>query len=312
MNRPRCAVAVLAVLAAVLSLGLAPSATAGHHPKVDRIGLPDGWQPEGITTDGRVLYVGSLVDGALWKADPRTGRGRVLAAGAEGRVAVGVEYDRRRDLLWVAGGPTAVVRAHDADTGRVVRSYDFPGERFVNDLVVTRHGVYATDSMNQELLVVPLRKGKRLPSAAAARVLPLTGEVEFVDGEFNLNGIVRHQGRLLAVQSNTGLLFRINPWTGRTRSVDLHGYLLSNGDGLEIRRSRLFVVRNTDNLVAVVLLSRWARSGRVVAERTSADFDVPTTAALVGRSLWAVNARFGTPPEPDTEYWVTRLPVRKH
>jgi sugar lactone lactonase YvrE len=309
MNRPRCVVSILAVLAAVLSLGLAPSAMAGHHPKVDRIELPDGWQPEGITTDGRALYLGSLADGALWKADPRSGRGRLLAAGADGRVAVGVEYDRRRDLVWVAGGPTAVVRAHDADSGRAVRSYEFPGERFVNDLVVTRHGVFATDSMNQELLVVPLGKGTWLPPKRAAHVLPLTGELEYVEG-FNLNGIVRHQGRLLAVQSNTGLLFRINPWTGRTRTVDLDGYLLSNGDGLELRRSRLFVVRNTDNLVAVVLLSRWARSGRVVAERTSADFDVPATAALVGRSLWAVNARFSTPPEPDTEYWITRLPVR--
>ncbi len=309
MNRPRCVVSILAVLAAVLSLGLAPSAAAGHHPKVDRIELPDGWQPEGITTDGRALYLGSLADGALWKADPRSGRGRLLAAGAEGRVAVGVEYDRRRDLVWVAGGPTAVVRAHDADSGRAVRSYEFPGERFLNDLVVTRHGVFATDSMNQELLVVPLRKGKWLPPKRAAHVLPLTGELEYVEG-FNLNGIVRHQGRLLAVQSNTGLLFRINPWTGRTRTVDLGGYLLSNGDGLEVRRSRLFVVRNTDNLIAVVLLSRWARSGRVVAERTSADFDVPATAALVGRSLWAVNARFNTPPEPDTEYWITRLPLR--
>jgi sugar lactone lactonase YvrE len=312
MNRPRCAVALLGALAAVLSMAVAPPASAGHAHHVDRIDLPDGWQPEGITTDGRALYVGSLADGALWKADPRTGKGRILADGMDGRVAVGVDHDGRRHLVWVAGGGTAEIRAHDARTGRVKATYTFESEneRFVNDLVVTRRGVFATDSMNQELLVVPLHKGKRLPAPPAARTLPLTGDLEYAEG-FNLNGIVRHHGRLLAVQSNTGLLFRIDPWSGRTRTVDLGGYLLTNGDGLEIRGHRLFVVRNQLNLVAVLHLSWWARSGRLLAERTSDDFDVPTTAALVGRSLWAVNARFNTTPEPDTDYWITRLRVRR-
>ena len=37
---------------------------------------------------------------------------------------------------------------------------------------------------------------------------------------------------LLAVQTNTGKLFRINPRTGATREVDLGGASLANGDGL--------------------------------------------------------------------------------
>jgi hypothetical protein len=41
--------------------------------------------------------------------------------------------------------------------------------------------------------------------------------------------------------------------------------------------------------------------------RTSDDFDVPTTAALVGDALWAVNARFGTEPAAESEYWITRV-----
>ena len=68
-------------------------------------------------------------------------------------MAVGVDHDRRRDLLWVAGGGTNRIRAHDADTGRRLAVYNFPSEtaRFINDLVVTRRAVYATDSFNQEL-----------------------------------------------------------------------------------------------------------------------------------------------------------------
>lgn len=70
-------------------------------------------------------------------------------------------------------------------------------------------------------------------------------------------------------------------------------------------------MRNRLNLVAVVHLDRRLRSGSIGAELTG-DLDVPTTAALVGTSLWAVNARFGTPPAPGTDYWVTRLDKRHH
>jgi hypothetical protein len=38
--------------------------------------------------------------------------------------------------------------------------------------------------------------------------------------------------------------------------------------------------------------------------------DFPTTIAFAGGSLWAVNARFSTPPEEDTPYWITRLPAK--
>jgi hypothetical protein len=117
---------------------------------------------------------------------------------------------------------------------------------------------------------------------------------------------------VVAVQSNTGLLFRINPRTGTTRQVDLGGTLVTNGDGLEARGRHLFVVRNQDNLVAWLTLDRRARSGSLVAELTSPTFDVPATAALVGRSLWAANARFTTEPTAQTPYWLSRVTLRHH
>ena len=291
---------------------------AGHGPShsPDTIQLPNGWQPEGITTDGKYLYAGSLADGAIWRANARTGSGEQLAEGETGRVAVGIDYDRRRDLLWVAGGDTGEIRAQDADTGEVLATYEFPSEnpRFLNDLVVTPRAVYATDSFNQELAVVPLttrhrHRGGGLPPSSVADTLPLDGDLVYQEG-FNLNGIVRSGSRLLAVQTNTGTLFRINARTGHTRAVDLGNAVLTNGDGLEPGRGVLYVVRNQDNLISVLDLNRRLTSGTVVDEIMDEEFDVPTTAALVRHSLFAVNARFGTPPTPDTEYSIVRVDAR--
>jgi len=309
------AAAVVPLSAAGATTASAPSQQAGRQAEraPDQIPLPDGWQPEGITTDGRALYAGSLADGAIWKASPKTGRGAVLAAGATGRVAVGIDYDRKRDLLWVAGGPTGLVRAQDADTGAVLATYDFSDKaRFLNDLTVTRRAVLVTDSMNQELAVVPFgkyhHKAGRLPPAAAAKVQPLTGDLVYTDG-FNLNGIVKVQHRVVAVQSNTGLLFRINQRTGTTRQVDLGGALLTNGDGLESLGRTLYVVRNQDNLIAEVRLHDKALAGHLVDELAADSLDVPATVALVRNALWAANARFNTEPTPTTPYWITRVPL---
>lgn len=311
MTRPRWSAALLALVIPFIPATTADARPADAHAATapSRINLPDGWQPEGITTDGDRLYVGSLANGALWKANPDTGRGRILARGATGRVAVGVEYDARHHLLWVAGGATNTIRAHDARTGRVRATYTFPSAtpRFLNDLVVTRTGVFATDSMNQELAVVPFGKDGSLRPPRAARTLPLTGALVYAPG-FNLNGIVRYRGRLVAVQTNTGKLFRINRTTGRTRALDLGGSLLTNGDGLEIHGRTLFVVRNQDNLITVLRLTRWLTGATIRRQLTSPDLDVPSTVALQDRRLWAVNARFSTTPTPSTPYWITRVP----
>ena len=75
---------------------------------------------------------------------------------------------------------------------------------------------------------------------------------------FNLNGIARTPDgeALLVVQSNTGLLFRVDPATGEATTVDLGGTLLSNGDGLLVVGRTLYAVQNAMNRVAVVELNR--------------------------------------------------------
>jgi sugar lactone lactonase YvrE len=301
----------LLVLLLMATVALLP-ATAGAATFPDLIRLPDGWQPEGIAAGrGTSLYVGSIPTGAVWKADARTGKGEVLVEGREGRAAIGIKVDKR-NRLFVAGGPTGMAFVYDARTGEDLASYQLTPEgtaaTFVNDVAVTHKAAYFTDSLNQQLYVVPFGRKGRLPGQGKARVLPLTGDLVYTTG-FNLNGIAADRGgrALLAVQSNTGLLFRINPRTGVTRQVDLGGASLTNGDGLLLIGRVLFVVRNQLNEIAMVKLNRSLDRGRVVTTLTDPDFDVPTTIALQAGRLYAVNARFGNPDPASARYDIVRV-----
>jgi len=308
-------IALTVLLAGALALTGSEVATASTHgtgsdqfPTV--ISLPDGFRPEGISAGrGTSFYVGSLVDGAIYRGDVRTGRGAVLIPGQQGRIAAGTEVDKR-NRLFVAGASSGAGRVYDAKTGAELASYQFaaPDTFFVNDVVVTRDAAYFTDSLNPVLYVVPLGHGGRL---GTPRTLPFSGELQYQPG-FNANGIeASPDGRtLLVIQSNTGKLFAVNAKTGATREVDLHGETLLNGDGLLRRGSTLYVVRNQNNLIAVVRLDRSYRSGTLTRTITSPNFDVPTTVAGFGPFLYAVNARFNPPPPPDTTYTVVRVSAR--
>ena len=80
------------------------------------------------------------------------------------------------------------------------------------------------------------------------------------------------------------------------------------GDGILLRGKTLYVVQNQLNQVAVIKLSSGYTSGEIVDLLTSPNFRVPTTIAAFGNTLYVVNARFGTPPTPDTDYDVVRVP----
>ena len=309
-----------------LSLVIVPAAAAhGKHspaPLPAQIDLPPGFQPEGITSGqssrfgaSTKLYVGSRVDGTIWKGSAKTGTGSILVP-ASGQAALGLEVDWR-GRLWVAGGGSKTIRVYNAKTGALLRSYSFPTTGFINDLVITRKGVYATDSLNQQLAVVPFSRWSnrsrhawgKLPAVDKAKVVPLGGEISYQAG-FNANGIVAKNGWLILVQSNTGLLFRVNPRTGNAKAIDTNGYSVQNGDGLVLRGRWLYVVRNQNNLVAVLKLGSHLRSARLLGEITSPGLDIPTTATFAAGKLWAVNARFTTPPTPTTPYWITKLKVK--
>lgn len=300
-----------AVAAAAPSVG-APAGSAGsHHGNrfPTTIQLPDGFQPEGIAIGALPFaYFGSLADGDIYRADLRTGRGRVISEGP-GTPSVGLELDER-GRLFVSGGAAGDGRVVDVRSGEVLASYEFAtGDTFVNDVTVTRHAAWFTDSINAVLYQVPLGRHGSLPDPAEVSALPLTGDLVFQDG-FNVNGIApAPDGRgLLVVQSNTGLLFRVDPGTGATTQVDLGGETVPNGDGILVRGRTLFVVQNQLNQVAVVRLDRRGTEGTVVERVTDPRFDVPTTVASFAGRLYLPNARFGTEPTPETTYTAVAIP----
>ncbi|HEY7538456.1 MAG TPA: hypothetical protein VH721_10730 [Gaiellaceae bacterium] len=295
---------VLLLLSAALLLP-GPGLAAGSFPKT--ISLPDGWRPEGIAIGaGTTFYVGSIPTGAIYRGDLATGKGTVLVQGAGGRAAIGLDFDRGR--LFVCGGDTGKAFVYDARTGALLRQYRLAagaGSTFVNDVAVTRRAAYFTDSARAVVYALPLAASGRL--AAAAQTIPLTGDFELVSG-FNLNGIeAGADGKtLVAVQSATGRLFAIDPATGATKAVDLGGSSLPNGDGLLLVGRTLYVVQNQDNRIAVVQLAPNLRKGSVVRSITDSGFDVPTTVGRLGDRLYAVNARFSTPPTSTTSYTVVQ------
>jgi sugar lactone lactonase YvrE len=302
------ATAVAAALA--LSLGALAGPAAAAPPFPARLDLPDGWAPEGIAAGrGTTLYVGSLVDGAIWQGDARTGDHSILVRGSAGSVAVGLEYEADANRLWVAGGATGEVRAYDATSGELLATYTFSPAGFLNDLVVTDDAVYVTDSNIQQLDVIPFGAGDALPAPGDVETLPLSGDIAFGPG-FNTNGIEEARGWLITVQSNTGQLFRVDPTSGEAVAIDLGGESVGAGDGLLVRGGTLYVVRNELNLVAVFRLGPSLETARFLGNITGDGLDVPTTIAFAAGRLYAVNARFGTPVTPDTEYWINRLPAR--
>lgn len=320
IRRSRFALPVLIASLAMLALPVSAEArsparapAAAGHPAVfpTTIQLPNGFGPEGIAIGARpAAYFGSTVDGSIYRASLVDGQGRIISAGP-GTPSVGLKIDRR-DRLFVAGGPAGNGRVVSARTGDVLAAYTFTTQpSFVNDVVLTPSAAWFTDSFNPVLYQVPLGRHGTLPDQAAVETLPLTGDVVFQAG-FNVNGISRTpDGRgLLVVQTNTGLLFRVDPATGVTTTVDLGGALLPGGDGILLHGRTLYVVQNQLNQVAVVRLDGSGTSGTVVDTLTDPRFDTPTTVARFGHRLYLPNARFALEPAPDVTYTAVAIRAR--
>ena len=295
------------LLAFVVAGAFAATAVAGSAttpPK--QIDLPNGILPEGIAIQGNHFYAGSRANGAVYRGDVRTGEGAFLVPGVTGRVATGLKVDRGR--IFVSGATTGNAYVYDAKTGAELASYAFsPSGSFINDVVVTKDAAWFTDSLKPQLYRVPLGPGGE-PGATFTTV-PLTGDFMQVAG-FNVNGIdATNNGKtLIIVQSGTGKLFTVTTAGVTSEIVLANGANVVNGDGILLEDGRvLYVVQNQLNQVAKIKLSAHLDTGRVLELITDPLFDVPTTIAERGRFLFAVNARFTTPPTPDTPYWITRF-----
>ena len=309
---------LIALMASALLLAVALGASPVY-PKI--IELPDGFFPEGIEVGrGSTFYVGSLLDGAIYSGDLRTGEGSVLVEGEAGLAAVGIKVDERTNYLFVAGG-FGTARVYDADTGEFLADYTLTADAFpatlVNDVIVTRDAAYFTDTFQPVLYKLPLDPGGALPDSSAVDEIALDG-FDFVPGGFNANGIVASPNGDWLIINNTalGTLYKVDPDTGEATQIDLGGDTIPSGDGLLLDGRDLYVMQNFLNTISVVRLSTDLNSGEIVDTITDTAFRVPTTIAEFGSSIYAVNGRFdvafppffgGPIPDPPLDYEIVKV-----
>jgi hypothetical protein len=301
---------ILSIMVLILGQGFSgKTVTAETFPTL--VQLPDGFRPEGIVVgNGQDIYAGSLATGAIYRADLRSGQGEIVVPDQEDIIAVGVSFDKRSNFLFVAGGPAGAGYVYDVETGNMVADYTFTMEyNFINDVIVTRSAAYFTDSFRPFLYRIPLGAMGQLPDASAVEEIPLSGDFVFIPNAFNANGIdATTDGKsLIIVSSVMSELYHVEPDTGITTLIDLGGATVPNGDGILLDGSSLYVVQNRLNQISVVQLDAHLTTGEIVAVIADPLFDVPTAITMFGNSLYAVNARFGTPPEPDTDYDIVKV-----
>jgi hypothetical protein len=305
LSRRTFAIVISTVLALTVSAAPAYADSPSRAPTTLR--LPNGFQPEGIAIgDAPYAYFGSRVDGDIYRVSLRTGKGKVISQGP-GTQSLGLKLDHH-GRLFVSGGAGGNARVIDVRSGKVLRSYKLQSvPSFINDVVLTGHAAWYTDSTNPVLFKLPLGKHGSLPGTAER--VPLRGDIKYTTGN-NANGIAATPdgNGLIVVQSNTGKLFKTT-YDGRTTEIDLGKANVMNGDGLWLRGHTLYVVQNQLNVIAKVELNRDATKGKVVARTTNKRFDVPTTIAEYGDHFYLPNARFTTPATPTTTYNAVGVPI---
>jgi len=291
---------VLVALAAALPAGAFSPSVSDKKQQPTRVYtlLPASGNPEGVAFDQRrgSFYVSVVTDGAIYRGtldDPVVHP--FLPGGQDGRTqSVGVKVDH--DRLYIAGGDTGAIFVYDTRTRALVARFDTGAGGFLNDLAVANNGdVYVTDSLRPVLWRV---SGDEVDAGAGTpESIPLLPEVVHVPG-FNVNGIVALKGgrELIIVNSSTGKLYRVSPTDDplvRTIvEIPVTGGVLTNADGLVLRGRTLFAVRNAEEIISEVRLTRDASEGVVLSETTDPTFKTPTTADVARDRLLVVNSEF--------------------
>ena len=281
-----------------------------------------GAPPEGFAIGkGTTAYNGS-VDGSIYRSDLRSGRGEILVDVIEPWTEstcrlLGMRVDPRTNYLFAAGCFWGNSRVYDADTGALIMEYqlDSSGGSVINDLAITKDGVYFTDFAQPFLYRLPLSRNGGLPDAGAAVSIPLTGNF----GTGVSNGIVATpDGKTLIIgDSFRSKLFRVDPMTGDAKEIVVDPPLSGFLDGIAMRGKTLYIMtpynpRDPEDIdrIQVVELDNDLLSGSLVGKITDPDLDGVASGALFGSSLYVNNSRYRTFPQPDTEYSLIRLDVK--
>ena len=208
---------------------LALPASAAPFPS--SVPLPVDFQPEGIAVGtGSTFYSGSLWDGDIYRGSLRSGDGGVFID-VSGRQALGMKVDEGRHLLFVAGGFTGHGYVYSTRTGATIADLPLgtPGASLVNDVALTRHAAYFTDTFAPVIYKVPISPDGTLGPTESITVTGPAGVS--IPGTFGLNGIdAPSDGSVLLVNhTQLGILATVDPDTGESTLVDITGGALVAG-----------------------------------------------------------------------------------
>ncbi len=277
----------------------------------------DAVYPEGIAYDRetRSFFVGSSSDGTIYRGTLGNPTTQVFSpGGADGRMsATGMKVDAR-GRLFVSGAASGMLFVYDTRTGALLGKFDTKSEpnTFINDVTITPNdGAFFTDSVSPYLYRVYVDASGAL---AYERWIDFTGTALTYGQGFNLNGIAASEDGdyLVVVQTNTGKLYRIATATKQVSEINVGSETFTNGDGILLVGHVLHVMRNQLALLVSVQLSGDYSSGTVISTFTSPAWAYPTTFAIAGDNILAVNSQFdkrNAQQAPQLPFTVASVPL---
>lgn len=261
--------------------------------------------PEGIAHDAKsnVFYVSGVRHATVGKVT--MGGGYIqLWQDTTLKSTYGMKLEPSGKKLWICAGDAnyskhtspathkKMIRliAIDVSTGRKVNDVDlsnFVGDKhFANDLAMDDKGnIYITDSFSPNIYKVD----------ASGKASIFISSPLFMSANIGLNGILVHpSGYLLTVNSGAGSLFKVplsDPSNITKVKID---QFFPGGDGLVlINSSTIAMVQNqsVNKVHKIVSGDGWQTAKVTMATPSSALFAQPSTAVVVGNTVWVLNSR---------------------
>jgi sugar lactone lactonase YvrE len=248
----------------------------------------------------KTFFVSSLHYGKIGKVDLK-GKYTEFINDDELVSTIGILADEKRNSLYVCISDPGVsvktkattqiklakLAAYDLTTGKRKFIADLgalnkDGGNFANDVTIDNEGnLYVTNSASPIIY--------KITQAGEASIFA-TSDMWKAEG-FNLNGIVFHKGGyLLAVQSNTGSIYKVNIADPK-KIVKVNTDAILGGDGLVLgKENELLVISNSSKKVfRLNTKDNWTSATQ--SGETPTELTFPTTGVFVKNNYWVLNAK---------------------